>query len=155
MNSKFATFVESLEPAFQTLIKMTPVCVERLPQSTPMRGIYLFSDGAKHLYVGRSDNIRRRVRLHCRPGSQHNQATFAFRMARRETGHTEAAYTATGSRRAMVKDAVFGPAFLACKARIRSLDLRYVEESDPTRQALLEIYTATVLGTPFNDFENH
>ncbi len=76
-------------------------------------------------------------------------------MARRETGHIEAAYTATGSRRAIVNDAVFGAAFLACKARIRSLDLRYVEESDPTRQALLEIYAATVLETPLNDFENH
>jgi hypothetical protein len=35
------------------------------------------------------------------------------------------------------------------------MDLRFVEEADPTRQALLEIYAATVLETPFNDFENH
>jgi hypothetical protein len=55
----------------------------------------------------------------------------------------------------MCKDAVFGPAFIASKLRIRSLDLRFVEEQDPTRQALLEIYAATVLDTPFNDFANH
>jgi len=30
-----------------------------------------------------------------------------------------------------------------------------VEETDPTRQALLEIYAATVLKTPFNDFDTH
>jgi hypothetical protein len=35
------------------------------------------------------------------------------------------------------------------------MDLRFVEESDPTRQALLEIYAATILKTPYNDFENH
>jgi hypothetical protein len=41
------------------------------------------------------------------------------------------------------------------KLRIAVMDLRYVEESDPTCQALLEIYAATVLKTPYNDFENH
>jgi hypothetical protein len=35
------------------------------------------------------------------------------------------------------------------------MDLRFVEESDPTRQALLEIYVAVTLKTPFNDFDNH
>lgn len=155
MNVKFAKLVESLEPAFKKLIAMTPVSGACLPQSMPKRGIYLFSDGSKHLYVGRSDNIRRRIGNHCRASSQHNQATFAFRMARVETGRTEAAYSALGSRSSLAREEVFGPAFLACKTRIRSLDLRFVEEVDPTRQALLEIYAATVLETPFNDFENH
>lgn len=121
----------------------------------PVRGIYLFSDGAKSLYVGRSNNIRRRIGLHCRPGSQHNQATFAFRMARLQTGRTEAAYTTSGSRGELIKDPVFSSIFAKCKGRIRQLDLRFVEEQDSTRQALLEIYVATALETPFNDFENH
>lgn len=155
MNPKFVELVELLEPAFQRLIQMQPVSAESLPRAMPMRGIYLFSDGTNHLYVGRSNNIRKRIGLHCRPSSQHNQATFAFRMARHQTGRAEAAYTASGSRSEMVKDAVFGPVFTASKAHIRSLDLRFVEERDATRQALLEIYAATVLGTPFNDFENH
>ncbi len=55
----------------------------------------------------------------------------------------------------MTKDAVFGPVFVTCKGRIRSLDLRFVAEREPTQQALLEIYAATVLETPFNDFANH
>ena len=41
------------------------------------------------------------------------------------------------------------------KARIRDMNVRFVAEADPTRQALLEIYAATVLNTPYNDFENH
>jgi hypothetical protein len=155
VNAKFATLVESLEPAFQRLIQMTPVKADTLPRAMPKKGVYLFSEGTEHLYVGRSDNIRRRIGLHCRASSQHNQATFAFRMARTQTGRTEAAYTVSGSRLQMAHDPVFGPAFVACKTRIRSFDLRFVEESDPTRQALLEIYAATVLETPFNDFANH
>ena len=155
MNQKFVALVELLEPAFQRLINMQPVSAEKRPREIPTQGIYLFSDGADHLYVGRSNNIRSRIGLHCRPGSQHNQATFAFRMARKQTGRIEAAYTTSGSRSEMVKDPEFGPIFAACKARIRQFNLRFVEERDPTRQALLEIYTATVLDTPFNDFENH
>lgn len=155
MNPKFATLVESLEPSYQKLVSMVPVNASSLPRSMPTQGIYLFSDGEKSLYVGRSNNIRRRIGLHCRPGSQHNQATFAFRMARLQTGRTEAAYTAAGSRSVLVKDVEFGPVFTTCKARIRQFDLRFVEVKDPTRQALLEIYVATVLETPFNDFENH
>jgi hypothetical protein len=155
LNRKFVALVELLEPAFQRLVNMQPVTAASLPREMPVQGIYLFSDGVDHLYVGRSNNIRRRIGLHCRPSSQHNQATFAFRMARKQTGRLEAAYTTSGSRSEMVKDAEFGPVFTACKARIRQMNLRFVEERDPTRQALLEIYAATVLDTPFNDFENH
>jgi predicted GIY-YIG superfamily endonuclease len=154
MNPKFVKLVESLEPAFQRLIQMQPISAERLPDNMPMRGIYLFSDGARHLYVGRSNNIRGRIHLHCRPGSQHNQATFAFRMARHQTGRMAASYTTSGSRAELARDEVFGPIFIACKANIRLYDLRFVEEDNATRQALLEIYTATVLDTPYNDFEN-
>jgi hypothetical protein len=35
------------------------------------------------------------------------------------------------------------------------MELRYVEEKDQLRQALLEIYVAVVLQTPHNDFETH
>ncbi len=35
------------------------------------------------------------------------------------------------------------------------MDLRFVEETDPFRQALLEMYAAIALKTPHNDFETH
>lgn len=155
MHSKFANFVESLEPKFQSLIQMQPFTRDNLPRNIPKSGVYLFSEGEKHFYVGRSDNIRRRLALHCRPSSQHNQATFAFRMARLETGNVRAAYTSTGSREALIKEPEFLEKFERSKARIRSMDIRFVEEMEPTRQALLEIYVSTVLDTEFNDFKNH
>ena len=33
--------------------------------------------------------------------------------------------------------------------------IRFVEENDPVRQALLEIYAAVALKTPYNDFDTH
>jgi hypothetical protein len=35
------------------------------------------------------------------------------------------------------------------------MDIRNVDEDDPVSQALLEIYVATALGTPYNDFDTH
>jgi hypothetical protein len=87
--------------------------------------------------------------------AQHNQAVFAFRLARAETGKTVAAYSREGSRSTLLSDPQFAEAFLRAKARIRNMELRYVEETDPLRQALLEIYVAVVLRTPHNDFETH
>jgi hypothetical protein len=155
VNPKFVTLVELLEPKLQELLTMKPTSRAQLPRGIPKKGIYLFSEGSSHLYVGRSDNLRNRLGLHCRPGSQHNQATFAFRMARQQTGNLKAAYTAKGSRSALVKDPYFLEIFNRNKEKINNMDLRFVEEADPTKQAVLEIYIATVLETPFNDFENH
>lgn len=155
MNPRFAEFVESLEPCFQALVQMTPVTAVNLPITMPRRGIYLFSEAGQALYVGRSNHIRQRIGLHRRPGSAHNQATFAFRLTRVETGYTQAAYTTKGSRKALLEDPTFNAVFDRNKQRIRTMALRFVEETDGTRQALLEIYTATVLNTPYNDFDNH
>ena len=155
MQEEFRQFLVHLEPKFQALVAMNPVKFGELPRDMPERGVYLFSEGPDHLYVGRTNRIKKRLAGHCRPSGTHFTATFAFRIARRETGILKAAYTTKGSRADLVSDGVFGPAFTRAKARDANMDLRFVEECDPVRQALLEIYTAIVLRTPFNDFDNH
>lgn len=134
---------------------MTPVTVANLPLDAPQSGIYLFSENGQHLYVGRTNTIRKRLQNHCRPSSGHNSATFAFRLARQITGQTIATYTGQGSRTHLENDPAFGPVFIAQKARVRSMDVRYVSEPDPMRQALLEMYVSVSLQTPHNDFDNH
>jgi hypothetical protein len=54
-----------------------------------------------------------------------------------------------------MKDPDFREAFDEAKARIREMEVRYVEEADALRQTLLEIYVAVSLGTPYNDFRTH
>ncbi len=134
---------------------MAPVTVADLPLDTPRAGIYLFSEAEEHLYVGRTNTIRKRLQKHCRPSSGHNSATFAFRLAREITGQTVATYTEQGSRTELENDPVFGPVFIAQKQRVRKMNVRYVSEPEPLRQALLEMYVSVSLQTPHNDFDNH
>lgn len=155
MDNRFAEFVESLQPSFQRLAAMSPVKVESLPKAMPKAGIYLFSENERHLYVGRSNRIRQRLQEHCRPSATHNSAPFAFRLARRSTGRTAATYKSDGSRKELEEDPQFKEAFAQAKQRVRRMDVRYVEERNPLKQALLEIYAAVALDTPHNDFDTH
>lgn len=100
---------------------MPPVGHGRFPKPMPMKGVYLFSEGEKHMYVGRSNNLRRRYGHHCNPGSPHNQAVFAFKIARRTTGRTEAAYLpGEHSRVGLSADGVFREAFREVSAELRN-----------------------------------
>lgn len=84
-------------------------------------------------------------------------AAFAFLLARKKTGFTQRSYKkGSGLTRAeLMKDLVFKAAFDDAKSQMKEMDYRCVEETDPTKQALLEIYCATVLGAEHNDFDNH
>ena len=155
MDKRFRDCVELLHPLFQQLMRMEPVKVGGLPHNMPTAGIYLFSEKEKHLYVGRSNRMRARLQEHCRPSSTHNSAPFAFTLARKSTGQRQASYMKAGSRSELEKIPEFRQAFDRTKARVRRMDIRYVGEADPTRQALLEMYVAIALGTPHNDFDTH
>ncbi len=155
MHRVFRSFVESLEPSFQKLMSMQPLTVATLPREMPEAGIYLFSEPDDHLYVGRTNRIKQRLQSHCRPSSGHNSATFAFRLTRQITGLTQATYTTKGSRSELERDSRFSKVFKTQKQRVRCMDVRFVSEPEPVRQALLEMYVAISLETSHNDFENH
>ncbi len=157
MDEFFRQCVESLHPLLDGLVQMRPVTVATIPRDAPSRCIYLLSEAGRHLYVGRThrQSLRRRLGQHSRPSAQHNQAVFAFKLAREMTGKLAPSYSAAGARAALAKDPKFARAFAEAKGRIRKMELRFVEESDPLRQTLLEIYVAFALKTPFNDFDTH
>src|SRR5262245_25075845 len=124
MDETFAKLVNDLAPKLQTLRAMTPASNGKLPVNMPQRGVYLFSEAGKHLYIGRSNNLRRRYGLHCRPGAMHNQASFAFHLARQATNNLQATYRSEGSRAWLVEQPTFLEAFTAAKVRIRAMDYR-------------------------------
>ena len=155
MDAAFKQFVETLHPSFERLMLMIPLNMAALPSKLPEKCIYLLSEGENHLYVGRTRRLRQRLRQHSVEGAQHNQAVFAFKIAREITGRRAAAYSSKGSRLALSAEPAFAEAFTQAKARVRNMDLRFVEETDPTRQALLEIYASVVLRTKYNDFDTH
>jgi hypothetical protein len=155
MHKRFKHYVESLHPSFERLMEMPPVKMSALPKHLPEKCVYLFSEGEETLYVGRTRRLRQRLRQHSVAGAQHNHAVFAFRLAREITGRLTATYSAEGSRGALCGDPQFAEAFSQAKTRVRQMDLRFVEQTDPLRQALLEIYVSVVLGTKYNDFDTH
>jgi hypothetical protein len=79
---------------------------------------------------------------------------FAFQLARESNWQNEGVVKGA-DRKGLMEDPVFKAAFMAAKARIRNMDYRFVEETDQNTQALLEIYCAVVLSTPYNDFKTH
>lgn len=156
MHPTFTRLLEGLHPKYERLIAMPPCTAGRLPKPMPKQGVYLFSEGGYHLYVGRSNNIRGRYGRHCNPGATHRMAAFAFKLAREMTGKTIASYRAgEDSREGLMLNPEFISAFKAAKTRIRNMEFRYVEETDQNAQALLEIYCTLALNARFNDFDTH
>ena len=153
MDPKFAKLVETLAAKFDQMLAMTPVRHGSVLKTLPTKGVYLFSEGKKHLYVGRSNSLRKRFRGHFADPSG---AAFAFLLARKATGKKRNYKKGSGgTRKELMQDPAFRAAFDAAKNWIKKMDYRCIEENDPTCQALLEIYCATVLGTEHNNFDNH
>jgi hypothetical protein len=83
-------------------------------------------------------------------------AAFGFKLAREATGKTTASYKpGDNNREGLMLNSEFRAAFEAAKARIRQMDFRFVEETDPNAQALLEIYCPIALNARYNDFDTH
>src|SRR5260221_6758290 len=140
MDPAFHELVESLEPQFRRLLAAEPAAYARIGRVPSAPGIYLFSEAERHLYVGRTNNLRNRLRAHCSHASTHLKAAFAFRIAREATGNLKATYRREGSRQHLASDPGFAAAFTAAKLRLGNMEIRFVEEAHPVRQALLEIY---------------
>src|SRR5207244_8125526 len=118
MHPAFKEFADSLQPSFERLMASVPFTASTIPRGCAKQGIYLFSEGDLHLYVGRTRQFIQRMAQHSRPGSQHNQAVFAFRLAREGTGRIEASYGGEWTRVRLCLDEEFSNAFTASKARV-------------------------------------
>ncbi|HEV7751797.1 MAG TPA: GIY-YIG nuclease family protein [Baekduia sp.] len=118
-------------------------------------GVYLFSDekGVPQ-YVGQSRNLRRRLALHCRPSSRHNQASFAFRIAQKTAAG--AGVNIAGFRAEVAAQADFKEHFKAAKEQVAEMGVQFVEEDGPELRTVFEVYATYALGTQeFNKHETH
>jgi len=155
MDAAFQRRLDTITASFQRLLASPPLHLPLGRVTVPDKGIYLFTKNDNHLYVGRSDNIRNRLGLHTRPASDYSK--LASRLClRRKNGRLVAHYR---YRRVdplhFANQESFRTAFAIAKTRLRAMDIRVVDEIDPVNQALLEVYTAVVLPTRYNDFSNH
>ena len=120
----------------------------------PTKGIYVFYEDSKPIYIGRSNNIRQRINLHCRPSSGHNSATFAFNIAKRKAIKEGININLTRSQ--LEVDPAFSKLYFEAKARVSRMPVRVIEINDPIVQTIFEVYAAMVLNTrEYNDFDTH
>jgi hypothetical protein len=152
MNERFRALVDAFHHKYEALLEMRLVVASDIPRDTPIGGVYLFSDGSTHLYVGRTKrSIAIRIRNHF---STAPDCPFAWLLAREVTGK-KATYKTDGSRKALLSDPAFKAEYERAKNRIRRMNVRYVHEADPTGEALLEIYVAVATKARYNDFDTH
>jgi len=153
VHPRFKQAIDSLEPSFKKLMTMEPVRLGQFPKVMPTKGVYLFSEGKDHLYVGRSNKLHKRPNRHL---GTHRMAAFAFRLAREATGFFKPSYKkGPESRDGLMRNPKFVKAFMAAKDRIRKMDVRFVGEENSDNQVLLEVYCAFTLNAPYNDFDTH
>ncbi len=148
----FETIVAQM-PALMKKLSASPFQTRSETKNLPEKGIYVFYEDGKPIYVGRSRNLRQRILNHSRPSSPHNSASFAFLLTREKTGclrHKDSRFRAC-----LEKDPQFAKVFKEQKARISRMKIKAVEIEDPNTQAIFEIYCSEKLRTPYNDFDTH
>jgi hypothetical protein len=124
-------------------------------------GVYLFTEDARNLYVGRTgrteraeatgggvSNFKQRFQWHYAADS--GKANFAWRMAVKEAA---AGDTSVPARQAW-RDTAFEPIFRAQLERVKQMEFRILEleADDVLTSHLLEFYAHIHLETPFNSF---
>ncbi|MBC2714035.1 MAG: GIY-YIG nuclease family protein [Desulfobacteraceae bacterium] len=82
MTDKFNSVIECVRSKFAELCRSPKYTLTHLPKEMPEPGIYLFSEAGRALYVGWTNKLRKRLQYHTR--NNHNQATFAFLLARHQ-----------------------------------------------------------------------
>jgi hypothetical protein len=150
---RFREIEEELPGLLDRLLACPPHRAGVRPTVPKVAGVYLFTEGSTHRYVGRSRNCNRRLGEHTRPSSQENSAPFAFNIAKQEAERS--GKPVAGTREAISIEATFAPLFAAAKARVRGMDYRYVPVDNPAISTIFEVYAAIALGTEgdFNRFE--
>lgn len=113
-------------------------------------GVYALFENDEAVYVGRSKNLRQRIGNHT--SGRPEQSSFAFKLAREETGRV-ATYKVKGSRKQLMADPAFSISFQACVSRIRGFKARFVVIENDILQHLFEVYAALALNTHYNDFK--
>ncbi|MBE9512964.1 MAG: GIY-YIG nuclease family protein [Chloroflexi bacterium] len=154
MSEKFSQQINKMPELLKDL-KSQPLLTRENLTGIPQKGIYVFYENNKALYVGRSNRIKLRIQEHSRPSSMHNSASFAFRLAREELArHQDIPKDAT--RGELEKAPGFDSLFYRARDRVARMKIRVIGIDDQVTQALFEIYAALTLDTTkYNDFGTH
>ena len=131
---------------------MSPISLVDLKNAKlPTAGIYVLYENGTPQYVGRTGRLKARLKEHSYEKSSHFSASFAFLLAKENA--ISKGVDCKRNRSALEKDHSFG--FSEAKAKVRLMQFRCVEITDPIAQTLFKVYAALELKTPYNSFELH
>src|ERR1051325_195043 len=87
MNENLERIIEYLRSKHRELLSMPPKTFQNLPPDTPTGGVYLFSDGSRHMYVGRTKKeIHVRLKEHI---GEADDCPFAVQLAKDAISETD------------------------------------------------------------------
>lgn len=165
--------------AFEELAAWLPDMLEELLASpvygdadrppADRRGLYLFTESGRHLYVGRTGitalaragahtsrtSFRSRFNAHTRPGTPPGTAPFANRLMRERAHELGVPVVGGWWKRRHTDGTQLLQLFTEAKERIGAMECRVVAFEDDTRgvrSTVAETYVHAALQTPYNDF---
>lgn len=117
-------------------------------------GIYVFYEKGEPIYVGRANNIRKRIQWHTRESSGSESASFAFNLAKKDFIDKN---EINKTRKELMQIEEFIEIFRSHKLKLSNLEFKCIEIENDILQTMFEPYLAFKLATyPINNtFENH
>ena len=150
----FDNAVACMPALLQELLAAPKHRVSEHPAVPNTPGIYLFSNRRKPVYVGQTRKLRTRLRQHTGATNRHNQASFAFNLAKRNA--KRAGVDVAMGREPLEAHPEFVPFFDQARADVAGMGVQFIELADPIERTLFEVYAALALNTvEFNSFETH
>lgn len=152
MNEELRSILTQMEPLLaklKTCRSETFVTRKKLTD----QGVYVFYEGEKALYVGRSNQIHKRIQIHGTESAPPGKASFAFRLLAKKCNFEIG--NRTGTDRSQKAKEHAGE-FRKQKQRVRRMQVRAVAVPDVNESYFFEAYAILALGTTkFNKFEPH
>ena len=152
MNEELRFILSQMDPLLDKLKACPP---ETFPtrKKLPDSGIYVFYEDKRPIYVGRSNQIHKRIQIHGTESAPPGKASFAFRLLAKKCNFEIG--NRTGTDRSQKAKEHAGE-FRKQKQRVRRMQVRAVAVSDVTESYFFEAYAILALGTTkFNKFEPH
>jgi GIY-YIG catalytic domain len=150
----FAAAVDQMEPLLVVLEGAPRYPFLSHTDVPKVAGIYLFSENGVAIYVGQTRNLRNRLKQHTGERSTHFSASFAYLIAKGEAA--TAGMNIKRTRAHLSSDPDFAALFTATRARVRDMDVQFIEVNDPIVRTMFEMFVALVLDTvEYNSFETH
>ncbi len=125
---------------FEQIVKGMPLLIQELINQpmlkkdeirtgqgfVPQKGIYVLFDNNKPIYVGRSNNIKRRLNEHSNEGSDRYSATFAFKLAIKEYEKKYMKSTKGIRRQDLEKDHEFVVEFRKARSSVAGMGIKAI-----------------------------